>query len=237
MAKRRHTRKYPPYGTLSARRRRDAFVRLRWKVIRDTPLYGGSFTSHQILDEPGRPELFSHWFDFVFPGEDGRTIWNAEIITATRDLWDEVGSIAWDRATALMTEGEQEEEFRLDFEPVMHGGQKFYRQRSREPRRYPAFGNLTFRDYKDQLMARIIVEEPPAIHESFQADHSFRYGVGLKMIVDAPFIDRPVVERAIERFRAGGEADWTSPDPVPRDRLPVQTEAEALEAHRPSTAT
>jgi len=136
-----------------------------------------------------------------------------------------------------LTEGEQEEEFRLDFEPVMHGGQKFYRHRPRELRRYPAFGDLSFRDYKDQLMARIIVEEPPAIHESFQADHSFRYGVGLKMIVDAPFIDRPVVERAIERFRAGGEADWTNPDPVPRERLPVQTEAEALEDHRRSTAT
>ena len=120
-----------------------------------------------------------------------------------------------------LTEGEQEEEFRLDFEPVMHGGQKFYRHRPRELRRYPAFGDLSFRDYKDQLMAMIIVEEPPAIHESFQADHSFRYGVGLKMIVDAPFIDRPVVERAIERFRAGG----------------VQTEAEALEDHRRSTAT
>lgn len=229
-------RNYPPYGMLSLRRQRDTFVRLRWKVVRDTPLYGGSFTSHQILDEPGQPDLFSHWFDFLFPGTDGRTIWNAEIITATRAFWDKVDAIAWDRATALMTEDEREEEFRLDFEPVMHGGRKFYRQRPRERRRYPAFGDLTFRDYEEQLMAQIIDEEPPSIHERFRADHSYRYGVGLKIIVDAPHIDRPAVERTIAHFRAGGEADWTNPAPVLRERLPFQTEAAAFEVHRRSTS-
>jgi hypothetical protein len=87
---------------------------------------------------------------------DGRTIWNAEIITATQAFWDEVDAIAWDRAVALLTESEQQEEFRLDFEAVSHRGQPTYRMRHRKPRSYKAFGGLAFREYEEQIMADII---------------------------------------------------------------------------------
>jgi hypothetical protein len=53
MSRRRRTRKYTPYCELSPRRRRDAFIRLRGRILADTPTFGGKFTSHQILDEPG----------------------------------------------------------------------------------------------------------------------------------------------------------------------------------------
>ncbi|MDO9047136.1 MAG: hypothetical protein Q7U66_05275 [Methylobacter sp.] len=53
----------------------------RQEVINE---YGGMFTSHLVLDEPGRPDLYSQWFDFYFPGQDRFTVWNAEIVTARK---------------------------------------------------------------------------------------------------------------------------------------------------------
>lgn len=94
MSRRLGTRKYTPYSELSPRRRRDAFIRLRGKILGDTQTYGGKFTSHQILHEPGRPALLNQWFDFLFLGLDGRTIWNAEITTARKRFWDDVESLA-----------------------------------------------------------------------------------------------------------------------------------------------
>jgi len=223
-------RKYTPYSDLSAHRRRDAFIRLRGKVLGGTPTYGGKFTSHQVLDEPGRPDLFNQWFDFLFLGLDGRTIWNAEIITARRRLWDEVKALAWDRATALMTEEEKETEFRLDFEPILHSRGKMYRLRPREEHHYEAFGGLTFRDYKERVMAEIIRDEPPAIHESFRTDRTYRYGIGLHLVVDAEAMDRSIIEAAITRFYKLGEVDWSPSQPVPCERLPHETEDAALAA-------
>lgn len=237
MSHRRHTQNYPHFTSLSARRQRDEFIRLRWKILRDTPVYGGMFTSHQVLDEPGRPALYNQWFDFLFLGLDGRTIWNAEIITARKDFWDTADTIAWDRATALMSETEREEEFRMDFDPIFVGGQKMYRLQQTEKRRYPAFGDLTFREYEEQLKASIIDNEPPAVHERFQTDRKYRYGIGVKLVIDAEEINQAVVEAAIERFRAEGEADWTAAAPVPRERLPVETEDAALAAVKENRRT
>lgn len=237
MSRRHRSHKYPFYSSLSLRRQRDAFIRLRWKVLRDTPIYGGMFTSHQILDEPGRPALYNQWFDFVFPGLDGRMIWNAEIITARKDFWDQVSEMAWNRATAMMSEEEREEEFRMDFEPIFVGRHKMYRTVQREKRRYPAFGGLTYREYEEKLKEQIIANEPPAIHERFQTDREYRYGTGVKLVIDAEETDQAVVEAAIERFRAKGEGDWTTAAPVPRDRLPRQTEEAALAATKENSSS
>ncbi len=232
MSARRRSRKFKPFSELSARRRRDEFIRLRGKVLRDTPMFGGRFTSHLRLDEPGRPKLFNQWFTAVFPGLDGRTIWNADIITARNCFWDKVKSLAWDRATALMTEEEQAAEFKLEFEPVGDGRKKLYRLKERDRRDYAAFGGLTFDDYQEQVAAAIIRDEPPPVYESFQSDRSYRYGIGLHIVVDAEEIDREAIESAITRFQEQGEADWTATDPVPRDRLPYETENAALAALR-----
>lgn len=186
----------------------------------------GMFTSHQSLDEPGRHP----WMDFLFLGLDGRTIWNAEIVTARMDFWGRVNDMAFDRVTALMSEEEREEEFRMDWEPIFHGRHKMYQLVAREKRRYPVFGNLTFREYEEQVNARIIVDEPPAVYERFETDREYRYGIGVKLVIDAEEINRAVVEAALERFRAQGEGNWTAAAAVPRRRLPVETENAAFAA-------
>lgn len=65
---------------------------------------------------------------------------------------------------------------------------------------------------------------PRLIHESFRLDRSYVYGIGLKVVIDVDVINQASIEAAIDRFIAVGETDWTSPEPVPRDRLRVVSE-------------
>ena len=52
----------------SKHRQRDAFVKLRWEIRRDTPTYGGLFTRGLVLHEPARPDAYRQWFDVQFLG-------------------------------------------------------------------------------------------------------------------------------------------------------------------------
>ncbi|KAB2785438.1 hypothetical protein ACRS7F_24505 [Brucella anthropi] len=74
-----------PFISLPYRKRRDAFIRWRWRILLDTPIYGGQFTSQLQLDEQDEG---SDWFDFLFVGSDGQTVWNAFIITARAAFLD-----------------------------------------------------------------------------------------------------------------------------------------------------
>lgn len=81
VTRRGNRNRFTPFVALSRHRQRDAFVRLRRRIVRDTPIYGRLFTSPLVLDEPGRPDIYRQWFDVLFLGLDGRSIWNATITT------------------------------------------------------------------------------------------------------------------------------------------------------------
>lgn len=223
--------RFTSFASLSRHRQRDAFVRLRWKILGDKPIYGGLFSSHLVLEEPGRPDIYNQWFDFLFLGLDGRSIWNASITTGNLRFWERSQEMAAEQTRSRLTEAELEEEYRWQFGPAFYNGrQKFYRVIRSEPRRHAALDGLTVREYEERIASEIQRETPPAIHESFRLDRSHQYGIGLEIIVDAPVIDRNVIESAIRQFRELGEIDWQSPEPIPRDHLPFQTEAEAMTA-------
>lgn len=226
--------RFTPFTALSRHRQRDAFVKLRWKILRDTPVYGGLFTSDLVLDEPGRPDACRQWFDVLFLGLDGRNIWNATITTGNLCFWERIQDLALEQTRSRLTEAELEEEYRWKFSPPFYvGRQKFYRVIRSEPRRHAALDGLTVREYEEKAASEILHNTPPEIHESFRLDRSYQYGIGVEIIADSPIIDRAAIERSIRRFRELGEADWQSPDPIPRDHLPFQTEAEAMAAPAP----
>lgn len=232
MARRQPARRRTLYASLTPRQQRDAFIRLRGKILRDKPVYGGQFSSHLVLREEGSSTPGPQWFEFVFLGCDGHTIWKAEIVTAARAFWDAVESLAFDRAYDLLTEAEREEEFRWETDQISVRGQKFYEVHPREPRHYATFDGQTFADYEDRAAGEIIIAEPPVIHEAFQTGPSYEDGIGLNVVVDAPEIDQTVIDTVIERFRSLGETDWISSEPVPRDRLPDRPHEGALETRQ-----
>jgi hypothetical protein len=179
-------------------------------------MYGGRFTSPIVLEAPAQ------WFDFYFPGADKFTIWNATIFTAKQTFWDNVESLAFDKAWALLSSGEQQEESRSEFEPASwdaKGKVLSYSLVFPEKRNWPQFGERTFQDYCLQLEREIAEKKPPTIFESFRIDRSFRYGIGLYIVMDVEDITQGVIEQAIDRFIALGETNWRSPNPIPLERL------------------
>ncbi len=227
-------RKRRPFFVLLPRHKRATEVlSLKGKILRDTAKYGGRFTSFLQLDEPERPALYCQSFSFYFPGTDRFTIWNADIVTARKAFWDEVTDIAYNRVSAGLTHEELEEDTRVDFVPAQRsstGKVLTYTMVERERMRFEKFGGRTFHEQWCKLESEIARNEPPPIHESFKLDRRYDYGIHLQIVIDAEVVDRTAVETAIDHFFAIGEMEWTSLEPIPRERLPSVSQDEALAA-------
>ncbi|WP_323033084.1 hypothetical protein [Paracoccus sp. (in: a-proteobacteria)] len=205
-------------------------MKLRWKILRDTPVYGGLFTSDLVLDEPGRPDACRQWFDVLFLGLDGRNIWNATITTGNLCFWERIQDLASEQTRSRLSEAELEEEYRWKFSPPFYvGRQKFYRVIRSEPCRHAALDGLTVRMRKKPPRRFCTI---PRLRSMKPFGWTARINTvsGWKSSSNSPVIDRSVIERAILRFRELGEVDWQNPDPIPRAHLPFQTEAEAMAA-------
>ena len=114
----RHRKQRPPFSSLPRHKRSDEVIRLKGKMRRDAAEYGGQFTSHLVLNEPGRPDLYNQWFDFYFLGMDRFTIWNAEIVTARQAFWDAAHNVASSRTYAALGDADLDRESKLKFEPA-----------------------------------------------------------------------------------------------------------------------
>jgi hypothetical protein len=231
MAKRK---KKTPYCHLPRRKQRDSFIRLRQKIRNKSSIYGGQFTSRHILDEPGRPALYNQWADVYFLGSDGLTIWNAAIVTAVREFWDTAEDMAHTKAWEMLTPEEQSAEAEMKFEPVWIKGKPMYQLLEKTDIVYEKLGGLTYRDYQKKLTEEIIQNEPPEVFESFATDRSYRYGVGLNMVIHVSEINRITIEEAIRRFREVGETDWRAAEPVPRTELPFESADTAYKKIQPT---
>lgn len=231
--KRRFRKKHIPFVTLSKHKRRDEVIKLKGKIKRDTQDYGGQFTSHLVLDEPGRPDLYNQWFSFYFLGKDRSIIWNAYIITARQAAWNQARDMAYDKMMEIMTPEEQSARNNLDFfmpADVSSTGKiiSYTANQKRKSMQFDSFGGLTFSEQWDKLESEILRESPPTIYESFKLDHDYAYGIGLHIVIDTDVINQTTIEQAIAKFREIGETDWQATNPVPRERLPVVSLKEAL---------
>ena len=179
--------------------------------------------------EKDRPDLYNQWFDFYFLGRDRYTIWNASICTARLAFWDAVTDLALDRTVDKLTPEEREEENK--FERVIScykDGQRYYTLKKNPVRIYEKLNGLSFKEYWEKLENEIARNEPPVIYESFSLDTSYRYGIGLYITFNAESINRMVIEQAIDRFYEIGEKKWQAVEPVPREKLPYESERESL---------
>jgi hypothetical protein len=53
MMKKRRPFNFTPFAELPPRQRRNLYVSLRWTITQEADKYGGKFTTHLMLDEPG----------------------------------------------------------------------------------------------------------------------------------------------------------------------------------------
>lgn len=220
-------KKFTPFSKLSRHKKRDLYVRLRQKIKQTAKDYGHNFTSHLVLNEPGRPSIFNQWFDFYFLGLDGVTIWNTVLYTANNAYWDAIRDLAFEESYRICPENEDDTDLDTLFIPVYDKvtGKKLH-YIMREPAVKPALNDRTrfqfVEDYSSKLIHEDMGDTAP-VFESFRIDTSYRYGIGLYAVVDAPEINAETIEAMIAKFRSIGEQSWKNPIPVDRSRLPGDT--------------
>jgi len=220
-------KKFTPFSKLSLHKKRDLYVRLRNKIKQRAQDYGQNFTSHLVLNEPGRPSIFNQWFDFYFLGLDGVTIWNTVLYTASEAYWNAIKDLAFEESYRICPENKDDTDLGRLFIPVYDEvtGKKLH-YIMREPAVKPALGSRTRSQFVEDYGSKLIHEDTgdtAPVFESFTIDASYRYGIGLVAIVDALEINAETIESMIEKFRSIGEQNWKNPTPVDRSRLPADT--------------
>jgi hypothetical protein len=209
MPTRFRTQKPAPFATLARNKRRNAVVRLGWKIAR---LGGGrEFWTDHLMDDPADPQHVHHWVDLCFLGTDRFTLWNAEFITTQVALQDAVHDRAFNAVYAQLSPEDIAQEFAMSWQSVPRKHPAAERTKVWLPqpdRLYPQFEGRSFNQECDQLEAHYLATDPPAVGEKFTLDHRYRYGIGLQAVVDEANLDVAAIERTIQRFRDVGEQDW-----------------------------
>lgn len=223
-------KKIRPFMTRSPRVRANEVVRLRNLLRMTSSLFGGRFTGNPSIVDPERPLLYQQDAEVYFLGTDKRVLWSAYIRTAREEFWNETGERAKARVSAMLSKEEQRQRSSLRFQPIEYNawGQPTSFILMEHEERYPQFGDLTYNQYREQVEKEIITSGPPEIYESFTIDEKYEYGIGLFAVVDAESISRETIEQVIDRFLENGETDWRSETPVPRSKLPFETEMETM---------
>lgn len=209
MPTRFHTQKHVPFVELPRHKRRDAVVRLGWKIARQAD--GPGFWTDHLLEDPDDPHRIHSWVDVYFLGADPFTLWNAEFITTQQAVEDEIGERAFNAVYAGLSAEEIEREFAMEWKavPRKRPGAMRMREWVQQPdKHYPQFDGRSFRQECDRLEAHYRATEPSATGERFVTDRGYVYGIGLHAVVREATLDCTAIERTIQRFRDIGERDW-----------------------------
>lgn len=196
-------RKYKAFTSLSRRQRRAKVQRIKNLIHRERERCGGLYYDDGIT--PVSMIGGWTWSDIAFLGNTPDVYWNATIITVADQVESLISSMAFDEASAMLSEQQQETEFKLEFtehfneEGVLDG----YRAVPSEPLTYPQFGGLTFAEYADKREKEIARDNPPAGTPGYSILTGYRSGIGLEIIVDAPELSREVINAALRSFLAG----------------------------------
>ena len=207
-------KKHVPFVALPLHQRRDAVVRLGWKIARQQN--GLTFWTDHLLEDPDDPHRTHRWVDVYFLGADRCTLWNAEIITTGTALEDELNGRAFNTAYEQLSPEEIEIEFAMEWKtvPRKHPGAMRMKEWVQRPdRHYPQFEGRTFRQECDWLEAHYRATSPPVMAERFVIDRGYAYGIGLHAVVAETNLDRAAIERTIQRFREVGERNWNASAP------------------------
>lgn len=211
MPDRFRTRKHVPFVELPRHKRRNAVVRLGWKIAQQTD--GCGFWTDHLLEDPDDPLRTHSWVDVCFLGADRFTLWNAEFVTTQLAVEDEIRERAFNAAYAQLSAEEIKAEFSMGWKtvpPKRPGTMRMREWVQRPDRHYPQFDGRTFRQECDRFEAHYLATDPPVIAERFVIDHSYAYGIGLHAVVAESNMDCTAIERTIQRFRDIGERDWRS---------------------------
>lgn len=210
-------RKHRIFSSLSRRRRRQKVIHIKNLIHNERHRCGGLFYDEcEFTQVEGESDRIWEWSDIWFTGLDPADFWNAEIITAQVAFRDAYHSRAFDQAREMLSEQQRENEFKINTVPNYNARGKIISHTlvPREAGKYDFFGGLTFFDFVKKRELEIVSNDPPAIHCGYEFLPDYAYGLGLRIIVDAPYLSQQVIEDAITDFRERGEREWHSSEAV-----------------------
>lgn len=147
---------------------------------------------------------------------DSAVLWNAEIITTQLAFRDAYHSRALDEAYEMLSKQERENEFKINSYPNYNARGEIISHTliHREECKYDIFGGLTFFEFVKKREIEIVINDPPAIYCDYEFLPNYAYGLGLRMVVDAPSLNQQVIEATIADFRKRGEHEWCSQEKI-----------------------
>lgn len=116
----------------------------------------------------------------------------------------------------MLSELECEKEFKINTCPNYNAQGKVISHTlvHREACKYEFFGGLTFYEFVEKREIEIVINDPPAIYCGYDFLPNYAYGLGLRMVVDTPYLSQQVIEDAIADFRERSECGWYSAEAV-----------------------
>jgi hypothetical protein len=210
-------RKHRPFIALSRRHRRKKVINLKNLIHRERHRCGGLFYDDADITQYDKDsDRVWSWSDIYFPGLDPAVLWNVEIITAHMAFRDAVSDRAFNEGWARLDEQERASESRIETRPVYNAQGKIvaHAWMPSKAREYAALDDLSFAEYVTKREHEITRHDPPAIYCGHQFLPGYAYGIGMRMIVDAPALTLPVINAAILDFRARGEREWRASEPA-----------------------
>jgi len=212
-----YRRKHRIFSSLSRRSRRQKVIRIKNLIYNERHRCGGIFYDEcDFAQFDDAPDHIWDWSDIYFTGLDPADFWNAEIITAQVAFRDACHSRAFDEACEMLSEQERENEFKINTCPNYNSQGKIISHTlvHREACKYDVFDGLTFFGFVEKRELEIVINDPPAIHCGYKFLPDYVYGLGLRMVIDAPYLSQQIIEDAIADFRERSEHEWHSAEAV-----------------------
>lgn len=186
----------------SRRRRKQATIQVKNRIVRHAPILGGLFTT------PDYMHAGMQWADFHFLTAYGDSFFNGTAITARHRFFEDAHAQAMERSFELVPATESPGRFREMFRELPGGMLEWIPQPEAASE---VFGGMTRTAWVEVEARRLIEAACVYVREGWSADHSYRYGTGLAVVLDVPAITIGSLNSFITRFREMGEVDWSNP--------------------------
>ena len=179
--------------------KRKVHVREVRKMVKEDG--NGIFYTHQVLED-------AHWYDFHFVSMwDGKpTAWNATIETTKMAYYEKVKSIAYNESWEAWPNRIKRT---FDFERIE--GSKYFRMVNHEP-------EISKRRREYEKTRQVELYESGQVRIApwhFKVDESYRWGTGLTVHLNVPFINEEVINAFIKEFSEYGRNTFWDRDNTP----------------------
>lgn len=181
------------YMDASRKHKKLMCIQHRNELRKSTPFLGGIFTTYDVIDG-----VKTQWADIVFLSKRYKNVlYNVTIETAKLNFFDKIESQSLKEFHSYAEEAAEEEDIQ-DF-------LKSYGMRTQKIEEYLGVSQFDWLAKRNEELSHQCVTR-----EYCKKDKTYRYGIGLYIVIDVPALSIEAINGFIEAFWKGGEQEWMS---------------------------